>query len=209
MKDFREADQNGQFFNSILKGIQSKTLLGVDRLYLLYQFCRYASLLEGEVAECGVYQGGSAKLLASVFNHFAPHKKIFLFDTFEGMPETDPLRDLHKKGDFSDTSFDHIKQFLNDCNNTSIYKGLFSENFSNIKNYRFSLVHIDCDIYDSVKECCEFFYSKMTRGGVAIFDDYGFASCPGTKIAVDEFFNNKSEKVIVLPTKQSLLIKHN
>lgn len=197
-----------QFFVTILKEIQSKTLLDVDRLYLLYQFGKYASLLkEGEVAECGVYRGGSGKLLARVFNKYASHKKIFLFDTFEGMPEVDSFRDLHKKGDFNDVSFEDVEKFFSDCNNVYIFKGLFSEKFSNVKNYKFSLVHIDCDIYNSGKECCEFFYPRMVKGGVIIFDDYGFSSCPGLKIAVDEFFYDKFEKVIVLPTKQGLVIK--
>ena len=40
-----------------------------------------------------------------------------------------------------------------------------------------------------------------------IFDDYGFPACRGEKDAVDEFFADKPEKPITLPTGQALVIK--
>ena len=40
-----------------------------------------------------------------------------------------------------------------------------------------------------------------------LFDDYGFESCPGAKQAVDEFFRDKAEKPLVLPTAQAIIFK--
>ena len=40
-----------------------------------------------------------------------------------------------------------------------------------------------------------------------VFDDYGWASCPGVKKAVDDFFSNKSEVPCYLPTGQAIVIK--
>lgn len=37
--------------------------------------------VEENAAELGVYQGGFAKMI----NHFLPDKKLYLFDTFEGL----------------------------------------------------------------------------------------------------------------------------
>jgi len=34
----------------------------------------------------------------------------------------------------------------------------------------------------------EFFYSWLETGGVIVFDDYGWPSCPGARAAVDEVF---------------------
>jgi hypothetical protein len=47
----------------------------------------------------------------------------------------------------------------------------------------------------------------FVRGGVMVFDDYGFPSCRGEKDAVDEFFCPLSEKPICLLTGQALVIK--
>ncbi len=45
--------------------------------------------LEGVVAEAGVYKGDFAKEMNRVFFD----RKIYLFDTFEGFPETDILKE--------------------------------------------------------------------------------------------------------------------
>ena len=52
-----------------------------------------------------------------------------------------------------------------------------------------------------------FFYPRMEEGAVMIFDDYGFTTCPGAKKAVDEFFTNKKEKPIYLPTGQCIVTR--
>ena len=71
------------------------TLVSPDRCHLLYSLALQALNLNGEVWECGVYKGGTALLLASLIAEKAdPSRRptIRLFDTFEGMPETDPKR---------------------------------------------------------------------------------------------------------------------
>jgi len=68
-------------------------------------------------------------------------------------------------------------------------------------------VHIDVDIYQSVKDCCEFFYPRLHAGGVMLFDDYGKWTCPGAKLAVDEFFATKPEKRFYFPSGQCFVIK--
>jgi 2-polyprenyl-3-methyl-5-hydroxy-6-metoxy-1,4-benzoquinol methylase len=40
-----------------------------------------------------------------------------------------------------------------------------------------------------------------------LFDDYGFATCPGARLAVNEFFVDKPERIIELPTGQAFVIK--
>ena len=193
-------------FNKLAKQVEGYTAVVRVRLFMLYQLANMAISLDGNVAEAGVYRGGSAKLLAKVFERNR-EKTLFLFDTFSGMPETDPLKDIHKKGDFSNTSLQSVQKFLADCRNVIIHEGLFSDTFGNVTDETFCFAHIDCDIYQSVKECCEFFYPKMTPGGVMVFDDYGFISCPGAKEAVDEYFLGKPENPIYLPTGQCVVIK--
>jgi len=56
-------------------------------------------------------------------------------------------------------------------------------------------------------DCCDFFYKRLARGGIIIFDDYGYITCPGAKKAIDEFFSGKPEYPCYLPTGQCFAIK--
>ena len=46
--------------------------------YMLYSIAKSQQELDGDMAEVGVYQGGSAKLISEVKGD----RKLFLFDTF-------------------------------------------------------------------------------------------------------------------------------
>ena len=163
-------------------------------------------MVNGDVAEVGVYKGRTAKVLALTSEKL--DKNVYLFDTFSGMPETDYSKDnFYKKGSFGDTSLLDVENFLSDCNNVAIYPGFFPETSKPVEKNSFSFVHIDVDIYRSVLDCCEFFYPRMVTNGVMIFDDPGFSDCKGAKMAVDEFFSDKEEIPIHLATAQVLVIK--
>jgi O-methyltransferase len=182
------------------------TLVDRARCYVLYQLAKLTANLGGDVAEVGVYKGGTARLLARTFNTRAK-KQLHLFDTFEGMPSTDAPVDHHRQGDFADTSLESVQRQLRDCGEVRFYKGFFPETAGPIENSRFCLVHVDADIYQSVKDSCAFFYPRLEKGGVMVFDDYGFSSCPGARKAVDEFFSDKEECPFYLPSGQSFIMK--
>lgn len=192
-------------FKKLLWQIKGRTLVDEVRCYTVYQFAEWAAKLPGDVAEAGVYRGGTARLLSKTLE--STDKLLHLFDTFSGMPSTDPNKDIHKEGDFSDTSLESVKKYLHDCKNVRFYQGVFPATSEPVKDMTFSLAHIDVDIYQSVMDCCLFFYPRLQKGGIMLFDDYGFRSCPGAKIAVDEFFSDKPEDTFFLPTGQCFIIR--
>jgi O-methyltransferase len=177
----------------------ARSLVPIQARYNLYCLAQNATRrCHGDVAECGVYKGGTAKLLAEIVQD----RPLYLFDTFTGMPETDPTKDLHKAGDFADTSLDSVRQYLAAHANVQCVPGLIPHSLTLVKDRRFSFVHIDMDIYTSIRSACEFFYERMQPGGVLLFDDYGYPSCPGARKAVDEFFSDKPETKLVMVTGQ-------
>lgn len=193
-------------FNNLMKQVTGHTLVDRVRCFVIYQYSKQVAGLSGDVAEVGVYKGGTARLLSKAFES-EDNKTIHLFDTFSGMPPADSEKDLHREGDFDDTSVERVKKYMSDCNNVLFYQGQFPMTSTPVENTTFCLVHIDVDIYKSVIECCKFFYPRMEKGGVMIFDDYGFMSCPGAKKAVDEFFLDKPENPCYLPTGQCIVMR--
>jgi O-methyltransferase len=182
-----------------LRAHDPRSLLSLHAKYILYCVALDSTRrCSGELAECGVYKGGTAKILAEL----APDRPVNLFDTFCGMPETDPDRDLHKAGDFADTTLESVRAYLAGHANVKCVAGMIPRSLDAVRDRKFSFVHIDLDIYSSIKAACEFFYPRMERGGILLFDDYGYPSCPGARVAVDEFFSDKPETKMAMITAQ-------
>ncbi len=162
--------------------LQGNTLVDYPRLYKLEEFLKETEHLPGIIAEIGVYRGGSARWICE-----RTTKHVLLFDTFEGLPTVAHGIDTHHKGDFSNTSMQHVHSVLGPCSNYSLHKGVFpKDNSEYAENSTFSLVHIDVDIYPSVIDCLNFFIPRMDKGGIIVLDDYNAPSCPGAKLAADQ-----------------------
>jgi len=200
-------------FKSYYEAARPFTVVSPDRCYVLYTLAFQALHLDGQWYEAGVYRGGTAILLAKLLEENERHEqtKLHLFDTFEGMPETDPRIDRHKKDDFKDTSLEAIRSRLessiSDLRVVEFHQGMVPATFENLTSHQVSFAHVDVDIYRSIKDCCEFIYPRLQNGGFMVFDDYGFPTCPGARKAVDEFFEDKPEFPLVLPTGQAVVFR--
>lgn len=157
------------------------TLISQDRLDTFEQLKPLVP--EGVVAEVGVYKGGSLKVLGKLFDD----RLVIGFDTFEGLPKEQWIEsELHEPGDFNDTTFEDVQEFLRDTPNVVLIKGLFPESGAQCQGMGFSLVHLDTDFYLSTKLSLEWFWPRMLPGGIIVFDDYQWPNCPGIEQLLDE-----------------------
>lgn len=194
-------------FGTYYERAAPRTHVSPDRCYVLYRLLLQALKVDGDIWECGVYTGGTAAMLAALLSDKMPARKLYLFDSFEGMPETDGGRDWHHKGDFSDTSQASVERFVGNPGQCVYRKGIMPATFVGLESARIALAHIDVDVYRSVKDCLEFIWPRVSRGGFIVCDDYGFPTCPGARAAVDEFFAGKATVPLCLPTGQALIFK--
>ena len=194
-------------FAGVYEKARRASLVSADRCWVLYTLAMQAMKLPGDVWEIGVYRGGTAALLREGIAQAGGSKRLRLFDTFEGMPETDRAHDLHKKGDFSGAGLEAVQSMVGTDPWISYHRGHVPATFLGLEPERIALAHIDVDIYRSVLDSCGFVYPRLAGGGSMIFDDYGFPTCPGARQAVDEFFSNKPESPLVLPTGQAVVFK--
>ena len=195
---------NGEF-GGIRDHMSRFTLVSPDRAWVLYKLAINAKNLKGDFVECGVYKGGTAHLLAHTLQN--RDVRLHLFDTFSGMPQTNEEFDKHREGDFVDTSLETVKKNIKYSENVLFYEGYIPDTFKNIDIKYVAFLHIDLDIHDSIINTLDFFYNSVLPGGFVIFDDYGFESCYGARLAVDKFFSDKPEEPICLSTGQALVIK--
>jgi O-methyltransferase len=134
--------------------------------------------------------------------------KPFLFDSFQGLPKPNKKHDkFFREGQFP-VPIESVKQRLIDFRSIiDIRDGWIPDTFRGLENVRYAFVHVDVDLYQSTLDSCVYFYPRLTPGGVMLFDEYGFPSTHGEKVAVDEYFADKPERPIALITGQAVVLK--
>lgn len=164
----------------------------------------------GDFAELGVWRGNSAAVLA----HFASqsNRRLFLFDTFSGFDGRDlsGIDEAHAKA-FADTSLESVCATVGHPEVTTYLKGFFPDTITDeVRECRFALAHIDCDLYQPMKAALEFFYPRMSDGGMLILHDYASGTWGGATQAVDEFCESTGERIVLWPDKSgtAMIRKH-
>jgi hypothetical protein len=173
----------------------------IARLYALMLNVKQvlAEGVPGEMAELGVYRGNSAAVLA----HYArtSGRRLYLFDTFEGF---DP-RDLHgvdqpRGEDFTQTSLPLVRQLVGEQSVVYV-QGYFPQSVPPDIAERFSVVHLDCDLYAPMQAGLAFFYPRLSPGGLLLLHDYSSDYFAGARQAIDEFVATIPENLVLLPDK--------
>lgn len=96
---------------------------------------------------------------------------------------------------------------LSGLGQVAFYQGWIPDRFAEVAERQFAFVHVDVDLYEPTRDSVAFFYERLSPGGVFVCDDYGFLTCPGATAAMDEFLEDKPEKVVLLPGGGGFFIK--
>jgi hypothetical protein len=186
-------------FNKFLKMFDEIQGFNCHRKWMLWQLLRLTASVTGDTAECGVFKGASSWLICTANHSSSIERTHHLFDSFEGVSEPSELDGSHwRKGDLAageDVVSKNLSPFLSQI---EFHKGWIPERFVDVKDMKFSFVHVDVDLYEPTRDSIEFFYDRISPGGILLCDDYAFNSCPGATKAVDTFLDNKPEKMIRL-----------
>jgi len=183
---------------------QRKWLLTSNEAFLLHSLTCAQSQQPGAIAEVGVFEGGSARMICESKGDVPLH----LFDTFCGLPaagEHDAFAHRTKPNLYA-CSVESIKSYLQPFPNVFYHEGLFPHSATKVpENERFSFVHFDVDLYESTLGCLDYFYPRMNPGGVMLSHDYSILK--GVRKAFVEFLCDKPEQLIELPTTQCMMVK--
>jgi Macrocin-O-methyltransferase (TylF) len=198
----QENNHQNPEFQSLLASIRPYTLLSDERLFSLYALARQICLdnISGSFVECGTCRGGAAALLAAVVQKYSLcSRKVYAFDTFEGMPEpTD--RDRHNGIPANLTGFGvgtlkaPASEYLNViCQALGVsdivvpIAGLFADTLPQHRAEmgQIALLHADGDWYESTWDIFTNLFDQVTDNGFIQIDDYGHWE--GCRQAVHEF----------------------
>lgn len=194
-------------FREILNFCIPYSMTSIERMYALYKAVEYVvkSKIPGDFVECGVWKGGSAMIIAKTLIMFGDTtRKIYLYDTFEGMPKPDE-RDIkirtgingvftwnlkQKNGGWCNIPIDEVKQNLSKTKypkqNIYFVAGMVEKTIPKNMPESIALLRLDTDWYTSTYHELVHLYPKLSRNGILIIDDYG--SWSGARDATDTYF---------------------
>lgn len=169
-----------------------RSCLPIWRLGYLVEVAGDLTTTDGAFVECGSYRGGSASVLA--LGHTDRH--LWLFDSSEGFPDPQSIDVTHggrqaARGQLC-ASYDDTRSFMTrhtalPDSTLHIVAGCFEYTLPRYKVDigPIALLHIICDLYDSIRICFEQLFSLVVPRGIVIVDDYG--DWDGCRRACDEY----------------------
>lgn len=193
-----------------------RTFLNADRLYTLWQAAAQMPAGAAAVAEIGVYKGGSSRLIAEALQAAGRVVPLYSCDTFRGHTIVDEALDgRHRVGKQfrSTTGRSHapgVRKYLARYDFVSVLEGDIRETSAAVADQRaFGMVHIDVDVHPITRFCLDFFAERVLVGATLVVDDYGFTTCKGVKVAVDDFVRERDGQfwAMHLLTGQAILVR--
>jgi hypothetical protein len=181
---------------------RAHTMIGIKRMKNLMECLDYIreNKIEGDFIETGVWRGGASIFMKKYSDLYKLDKKVFVADSFEGLPHPDiskypqDLGDTHYTMDFLKVSLDEVTDNFRkyDCldNRVIFLKGWFKDTLQENNDInKISILRFDGDMYGSTMDVLNNLYDKVTVGGVIIIDDYCLSNCVK---AVTDFRESRS-----------------
>ncbi len=168
--------------------------MSLNRILTLYELYKLTSNLAGHIADVGIYKGGSSFLFAKLIKIFESesHTLCHGFDWFKGQLVGEKDSKLTTDGGYY-SEFNQIKKLnkLQQLDNILKIHNLdlrseICKFFETHQHLRFKLINMDCGKYDVVKSCLPFFWERLNKGGIMVFDQYSYELAPGETLAIHE-----------------------
>jgi O-methyltransferase len=176
-------------FQRIYQAVRRNTLVDEWRCYELYSLVEELRDIPGSIVEVGVWRGGSGAIMASRAAALGIEDPVYLCDTWEGVVKTGDVDIYYRDGKHDDTSRAIVEALVRQLGltNVELLQGIFPDDTADrVGDRRLRLCHIDVDVYQSAKDVFDWAWPRLSPGGIAVFDDYGFPACPGVTQFVNE-----------------------
>ena len=161
--------------------------------------------------EAGTAEGFSTFFaLREITNHKKTKGKstMHLYDAWEVMEKNGlTTKEVIRAETYSKLDIEKTKKNLSEFSEITIYhQWHVPETFkiSPASPNNIVFLHIDINSAKSTLSTLKFFYPKLTKGGLILFDDYGWLAFNETKEIIDKFFSNKPGMLLKFPTGQAI-----
>ena len=175
----------------------AQTMIGTLRMRNLRHICEAVLLndVPGDFIETGVWRGGSCIFMRGILEaHGDPDRRVFVADSFQGLPPPSPDLYPQDQGDHLHTIKElaigrrtveeNFRKYGLLDERVVFLEGWFKDTLPTAPIGRLAVLRLDGDMYESTIQALEALYHKVSRGGYVIVDDYQLGGCAQ---AVNEF----------------------
>ena len=162
-----------------------------------------------------MWSGGSMLLAACALQHFGDtSRQIWLYDTFDGLPQPEPV-DVRWDGKPALPTWEkhqeqgglwgyggtqaHVREVVCSSGYPAeqfvFVAGLVEDTLPGTRPDTIALLRLDTDLYRSTHHELVHLYPHLSKGGILILDDYG--AFRGVQVAVDQYFAELGQPVFL------------
>ncbi len=179
----------------------------------------HAIALGADIVQLGVFAGSEAAAILKFTRFETRSQRMFLVDTFTGVPEeqwteqelaagANSAQWAYKEaGDIYEYTRDRFKAYPN----ISVIQGRVPDVLPSIPVDRIGLLMLDMNAAAPERAAAEFLWEKIVPAGLILSDDYGHSGAGAQyfaqKLAFDDFAQSKGVPVLSMPTGHGLIIK--
>lgn len=175
--------------------------------------------LGADIVQLGVFAGSEAAAIVKFTQFQTRPQRMFLVDTFTGVPEEQWTKEelvagansaqwaYREAGDVYERVRDRFKAYPN----ITVIQGRVPDVLPFIPVERIGLLLLDMNAAAPERAAADFFWERVVPGGVILSDDYGHSrhgvGYYAQKLAFDDFAKSKDVPVLSIPTGHGLIIK--
>jgi hypothetical protein len=166
--------------------------------------------LKGDFVECGVNRGGYARAILQYLPFDASGKKMFLLDTYEGIPDEQISEVERQQGRLAggyEPAWDAVSKAFAPFSSVKLIRGMVPQTLVKVEGESIAYLSLDMNIAEPEIAAANYFWPKMVSGAIMLLDDYNFTFHPVQRQRFNEFARQKGVPILPLPTGQGMIIK--
>ena len=173
----------------------SRSMMDLDKIVFLVELLRSVARCPGDVAEIGVWQGGSAYFLAAALAEMGVAKELFLFDFFEEHDRRHPKAIM---------CADELRRTFARFDGVHLVAGDIRWTITSLADRPLAFVHYDMGFQRPIIEVVA---ANLVPGGIILLDNYGhLAGRPGQ---FDAYFAERGLHVTRVPYTEQAIVFNN
>ncbi len=179
---------------------------------------RHCLNVPGDFIECGVNAGFVSSAIMQYCDWNTTGRRYFLIDTFAGPVFSKYSQEEIAKGRIEVakealgrgayvTDLARVRANFAEWPAAEVIQGAVPEVLGEIDFGAAAFVHLDMNCAQPEAEALQFFYPRLSAGGMILFDDYTYRHHDAQREAVNAVAEKFGVAVLALPTGQGLIVK--